>query len=291
MSDVAVSLLDQAPAPASAPGLWALRRRQLAAIIRMELKKGFFGRRAIGLWILALVPPAILSLRFVFVHGDSISELFDLTAAKSAFAAGIYQAFLLRVVVFLGCVGIFGNLIRREVLGRTLHYYFLAPIRRELLVVGKYLTGLIVGSFLFGLSTAASFLLTFVPVPGGARYLAGPGLAHLGAYVLVTILGCVGYGAIFLTLGFFFRSPAIPAFLIFGWEGIHFLLPPLLKKASVIHYLQALLPIPVSEGPLALLSDAPSKPVAILGLIAFAAVLVGISAWKARGMEIKYEED
>src|SRR6185295_19555839 len=85
MSDVAVSLLDQAPdqapAPAPALGLWALRRRQLAAIIRMELKKGFFGRRAIGLWILALVPPAILSLRFAFVHGDSISELFDLTAA------------------------------------------------------------------------------------------------------------------------------------------------------------------------------------------------------------------
>ncbi|HXU29651.1 MAG TPA: ABC transporter permease [Thermoanaerobaculia bacterium] len=278
-----------------APGSAALRRRQLAAIIRMELKKGFFGKRAIGLWLLALAPPAMLALRLFFTRdtrGDSIAELFDLAQAQAIFAGAIYQAFLLRVIVFLGCVGIFGNLIRREVLDRTLHYYFLAPIRREILVLGKYLTGLIVAGFLFGLSTVASFLLTFAPIPGGTRFLLqGPGLGHLFAYVATTLLACVGYGAIFLTLGFFFRSPAIPALLIFGWEGIHFLLPPLLKKASVIHYLQSLMPVPVSDGPLALLSDAPSKPVAVIGLLIFAGLLVAISARRARGMEIKYEED
>jgi ABC-type transport system involved in multi-copper enzyme maturation permease subunit len=275
-----------------APGSAALRRRQLAAIIRMELKKGFFGKRSIGLWLLALALPAMLSLRLFFTRGDSISELFDLAQAQAVFAGAIYQAFLLRVIVFLGCVGIFGNLIRREVLDRTLHYYFLAPIRRELLVLGKYLTGLIVAGFLFGLSTAASFLLTFAPIPGGTRFLLqGPGLGHLFAYIATTLLACVGYGAIFLSLGFFFRSPAIPALLIFGWEGIHFLLPPLLKKASVIHYLQSLMPVPVSDGPLALLSDAPSKPVAVIGLLIFAGLLVALSAWRARGMEIKYEED
>lgn len=275
-----------------APGSAALRRRQLAAIIRLELKKGFFGKRSIGLWLLALAPPAMLSLRLFFVRGESIREMFDLAQAQAIFAGGIYQAFLLRVIVFLGCVGIFGNLIRREVLDRTLHYYYLAPIRRELLVLGKYLTGLIVAGFLFGLSTAASFLLTFWPIPGGSRFLfEGPGLWHLLAYVATTLLACVGYGAIFLTLGFFFRSPAIPALLIFGWEGIHFLLPPLLKKASVIHYLQSLTPVPVSDGPLALLADAPSKPVAVIGLTLFAAILVAISARRARRMEIKYEED
>lgn len=275
-----------------APGSAALRRRQLAAIIRLELKKGFFGKRAIGLWLLALAPPALLSLRLVFTPGDSIRHLLDLAQAQAIFAGGIYQAFLLRVVVFLGCVGIFGNLIRREVLDRTLHYYFLAPIRRELLVAGKYLTGLTVAGVLFGFSTAASFLLTFAPIPGGTRFLLeGPGLGHMFAYVATTLLACVGYGAIFLTLGFFFRSPAIPALLIFGWEGIHFLLPPLLKKASVIHYLQSLTPVPVSDGPLALLADAPSKPIAVIGLLIFAAILVALSARKARRMEIKYEED
>ncbi len=275
-----------------APGSAAMRRRQLAAIIRMELKKGFFGKRAIGLWLLALAPPAILSLRLFIRPGDSIQSLFDLAQAQAVFAGGIYQAFLLRVVTFLGCVGIFGNLIRREVLDRTLHYYFLAPIRRELLVVGKYLTGLTVAGFLFGLSTAASFLFTFAPIKGGREFLLGGlGLGHLFAYVATTLLACVGYGAIFLTLGFFFRSPAIPALLIFAWEGIHFLLPPMLKQATVIHYLQSLMPVPVSDGPLAILADAPSKPVAVIGLLVFAGRLVALSAWRARGMEIKYEED
>ena len=84
----------------------------------------------------------------------------------------------------------------------------------------------------------------------------------------MTFLACIGYGAVFLVFGFFFRSPAIPALAVFGWELIHFLLPPLLKKISVIHYLQSLCPVPVSEGPLAMLSDAPSPWVAILGLLA-----------------------
>ncbi len=277
-----------------APGSAALRRRQLAAIIRMELKKGFFGKRAIGLWLLALAPPAILSLRLFFAPGDSIREMSNLADAKAIFAGGIYQAFLLRVVTFLGCVGIFGNLIRREVLDRTLHYYFLAPIRRELLVVGKYLTGLTVAGFLFGLSTAASFLLMFVPIENG-KIFSGQGehgFLYLFLYVVTTLLACVGYGAIFLTLGFFFRSPAVPALLIFGWEGIHFLLPPVLKQATVIHYLQSLMPpIPFSEGPLAIPSDVPSEPVAVIGLLIFAGLLVALSAWRARGMEIKYEED
>ena len=107
----------------------------------------------------------------------------------------------------------------------------------------------------------------------------------------MTFLACVGYGAVFLFFGFFFKSPAIPALAVFGWEGIHFLLPPLLKKVSVFYYLQSLCPVPVSEGPLAPLSDAPSPWLAVPGLLLFAALLVALSAWKIRRMEIKYEEE
>ena len=41
------------------------------------------------------------------------------------------------------------NLFRGEVVDRSLHYYFLAPVRREVLVVGKYLSGLIATIALF----------------------------------------------------------------------------------------------------------------------------------------------
>jgi ABC-type transport system involved in multi-copper enzyme maturation permease subunit len=278
-----------AAAPAARSGApWGRWWGQTRAVVRLELRKGF--RRPFGLLLLALAPLFILFLRMIVPGG--VRDTADIAGATNFFAH-IYQGFILRIIIFLGCVAIFGNLIRRETLDRSLHYYFLSPIRREVLVVGKYLTGLIVSCTLFGFATMIAFVLVYLPHDSTAvsHFLShGPGLAHLGAYLLVTVLACVGYGAVFLFFGFFFKSPALPALVVFGWEGIHFLLPPLLKEISVIHYLQSLCPVPVSEGPLATLTDAPAPWVAVLGLLALAAVLVAVSAWKIRGMEIAYDE-
>lgn len=276
--------------PVAAPGRpWSLWTRQALAIVRLELRKAFLGRRVIGLLVLALMPVFILTLRALLPQ--TVDDPANIGEATQEFS-WIYQGFILRIVVFLGCVSIFGNLIRREVLERSLHYYFLSPVRRELLVMAKYLTGLLVALVLFGGSTLASFILAYVPYNGVESFLLrGPGMGHLAAYMLMTALGCVGYGAVFLTLGFFFRSPAIPALFVFGWEGIHFLLPPLLKKVSVIHYLQSLTPVPIPEGPLAILADAPSPWVAVPGVLVVSAVLLALAALKIRTMEVKYEDD
>jgi ABC-type transport system involved in multi-copper enzyme maturation permease subunit len=270
---------------------WALWRRQLAAVVRLELRKGFFGRRAFGLYLLALAPLVVFALRAVLPR--AVADPSNVGEATQLFAV-LYQTLILRAVIFLGCVAIFGNLIRREVLDRSLHFYFLTPMRRELLVLAKYLTGLLVSLTLFGASTAACFFLTYLPQDARLRsafLLHGHGLANLGAYLLVTALACAGYGAAFLALGFFFRSPAIPALALLGWETIHFLLPPVLKQLSVIHYLQALCPVPISEGPFALLSDAPSRWVSICGLLALAAVLLIVSTLRIRRMEVIYLDD
>ncbi|HEV3073916.1 MAG TPA: hypothetical protein VHB47_05795, partial [Thermoanaerobaculia bacterium] len=50
-----------APSALSAPR--ALWRRQLGAVVRLELRKSFLGRRALGLYLLALAPPAVFVLR------------------------------------------------------------------------------------------------------------------------------------------------------------------------------------------------------------------------------------
>ena len=289
MNDVG-KLHDTATAVPARAGLpWGRWWTQTLAILRLELRKGF--RRPWGLVLLALSPVFILSLRLVIPGAvDDPSDIADATT----FYAGLYQAFILRVVIFLACVAIFGSLVRRELLDRSLHYYFLSPVRREVLVAAKYLTGLLVSVGLFGLSAILTFVLAYFPHEGTAVrqfMFSGPGLAHLGSYLLVTVLACVGYGAVFLFFGSYFKSPALPALAVFGWEGIHFLLPPLLKKASVIHYLQSLCPVPVSEGPLAVMSNAPAPWVAILGLLLLAVVLVTVSALRVRSMEVKYEEE
>jgi ABC-type transport system involved in multi-copper enzyme maturation permease subunit len=277
-----------APAPAVEGRPWGKWRSQLLSVMRLELRKGFLGRRSILLICLALQAPFILALR-ALIPG-AVDDPANLSEATQGFSA-LYQTFLLRLVVFLGCVTIFGNLVRREVMERSLHYYFLSPMRRELLVVAKYLTGLIVAVTVFGLSTLVSFMLAYAPQTGVSRFLfQGPGLGHLGAYLLATVLGCIGYGAVFLTFGFFFKSPAIPALLVFGWEGMNFLLPPFLKKVSIIYYVQSFCPVPFDHGPLAVLAAAPPAWVAIPGVLLVSAILLAVSAWKIRTMEINYEE-
>lgn len=276
-----------AATPAGLP--WRRWASQAAAVIRLDLRKGF--RRPLGLMLLAAAPVSIALIRVLF-STHAVHDRGDVAEATN-FYAWMYQVLILRLELFLAGVAVFGNLIRREVLDRTLHFYFLSPIRRELLVAAKYLTGVLVTFTLFGLSTLISFILAYLPHdwPAVSHFLFhGPGLHQLASYMLVTFLACVGYGAVFLALGFFFKSPALPALGMFGWESIHFLLPPLLKQFSVIHYLQSLCPVPVSEGPLAVLSDAPSPWLSVIGLILLAALLVGVSGWRIRGMEISYDE-
>ena len=284
MSDITATTV-----PGTRAGLpWGLWWSQLRAIVRLELRKGF--RRSYGLLLLALAPVFILVLPVVFPR--IINDPSDLAGATRDLSV-FYQVFILRIVIYLACVSIFGNLIRREMLDRSLHYYFLSPVRRELLVVAKYVTGLIVSFSLFGLTTAASFWLAYLPYDStavGPFFSHGPGWGHFASYLLVTFLACMGYGAVFLFFATFSKSAVLPALAMFGWESIHSLLPPLLKEMSVIHYLQSLCPVPVSEGPLAVLSDAPAPWVSIVGLFALSLVLVAVSAWKVRRIEITYDE-
>jgi ABC-type transport system involved in multi-copper enzyme maturation permease subunit len=286
MSDIATPSVPVASGARPLP--WGHMARQLKAVVRLELRKNFAGRRGLGTAILALSPLLIPLLR---LHPNFDTDEQQVTEATQFFSI-LFQVYALRVALFLACVAVFGNMIRREVLDRTLHYYFLTPMRRELLVLAKYLTGLAITVPLFLVSTLVAFAISYLPHDGVQEFLfRGPGLGHLGSYLLVTVLGCIGYGAVFLLFGSLFKSPAIPALAVMGWEGIHFLLPPLLKKVSVIHYLQSLCPVPMSEGPFAILADAPSPWISIPGLLILAVLLVGIAGWKIRGMEVSYEEE
>jgi len=122
-------------------------------------------------------------------------------------------------------------------------------------------------------------------------FLDGPGIGHLFWYIIITILACVGYGAFFLVVGLFFRNPIIPALVLYGWEWINFLLPPLLKKISVIHYLNSLVPVPISEGPFAVVAEPTPAWISIPGLIIVTALVLIAAGTRIRRMEIRYGSD
>jgi ABC-type transport system involved in multi-copper enzyme maturation permease subunit len=281
---------DGRPAAAGLP--WGLWRRQIGAILRLEARKNFLGRRAVLLYLAALAPVAAMAV-FALMLAWFRNPNESIGWAVNVYGS-IYQVLILRMMIFFGCLWVFMNLFRGEVLDRSLHYYLLAPVRREVLVAGKYLSGVIATVLLFGLSTAVSFLLLY-PAYGTAairqHLLGGPGLGHLGAYLGITALGCVGYGAVFMLVGLFLRNPILPAVLLFLWEGLHFILPALLKRLTVTHYLKSLFPVPLSEGPFALVVEPPPAWVAIGGLLLFSAVAVVLSALRLRRFEIDYGED
>ena len=175
-----------------------------------------------------------------------------------------------------------------------MHFYFLAPLRREVFVVGKYLAGIVAGGALFGLSLLLQLALCFLSattVGGRAYLLGGPGTGQAISYLGVTLLAVAGYGAVFLVLGMTVKNPMIPAALILGWEWLNFLLPPVLKKISVFHYLHSLCPVPLPHGAFAVPAEPTPAGLAILGLLILIGVLLAVAARRARRLEILYSGD
>jgi ABC-type transport system involved in multi-copper enzyme maturation permease subunit len=357
---------------------------QLGAIIRLELKKSFFGRRGLWIYLLAIAPAVLylihaidvthdhehrqalaaahpvssFALRsiapgaseqealdklgepydrntfntgrrrggggrgappgggemhllrytdgdndfaFFFVDGTlrNVSEQDRCNIQKdSVIFATVFQFFYLRLVIFFGCVGIFMNLFRGEMLDKSLHFYLLSPVRREVLMAGKFLAGLIVAVTTFTIGTALQLLaLSWHFDPGAvSQYLHGPGWGQIGSYLGVTMLACLGYGSIFLAAGLRFRNPILPGAAVLIWEAANLFLPSALKKVSIIYYLQSLCPVVASPDKdlstfLRLLVNAaePVAPwVAITGLLAVSGAVLVVAAFRVRTLEINY---
>ena len=267
---------------------------QIGGVLRLELKKTFLSKRGWWIYLLALAPVFLTLMHWLVemrFHGarHSLGE-------DSVIFAALYHFYFLRCGIFFGCMGIFSNLFRGEMLEKTLHYYYLTPLRRELLVAGKYVAGLATALFLFVGSTAVSFLL--IGRHFGAGYtdyiLHGPGLSQLGSYMLVAALACIGYGAVFLMSGIFFRNPMIPAAVVMVWENLNPFLPTVLKKISVIFYLKNLCPVEIPIPPPfnVMVIDADPTPfwIAVPGLLALSLILLVYSGLSARHTEISYGE-
>lgn len=270
---------------------WSLWLRQIRAIFRIEVNKNFLGRRSILIYLLALLP--VIPLLMLAPFTPPGSEWQDFRTYNMIFAV-YYGGLILRTVVFFGCAWIFMNLFRGEIVDRSLHFYFLSPVRREVLVVGKYLSGLVTSIILFTTATVVSMLLLYLPhfYSESVRFfLDGVGMGQLLTYAGITMLACIGYGAFFLVIGLFVRNPIIPALVLYGWEWINFLLPPLLKKVSVIHYLHSLTPVPVSEGPFAVVAEPTPAWIAVPSLILVTILILVLASYRIRKIEINYGSD
>jgi ABC-type transport system involved in multi-copper enzyme maturation permease subunit len=357
---------------------WGLWWAQIRAVIRLEMRKTFFAKRGLWVYVLALMPVLIFMGRAIDLTrtkesrqelatahpvssealrsieaGQSVEEvikkagepyarrqftrrrgrqekpvvILSYTDGENDYTFGflddelntisihdranlqqdtlifatVFQFFYLRLAIFFGCVGIFMNLFRGELIDKSLHFYLLAPIRREVLLVGKYLAGLIATVVIFTTSTALQLWMLLIghDAVSRAQYLAGQGWHHIWAYLGVTALACLGYGSVFLAAGLLVRNPIIPAATVLLWESANLFLPAALKKISVIFYLQSICPVvapPDQDMPgllKMLISSAEATPawLAVIGLIALTLVVLVLASLRARRLEINYASD
>ena len=347
---------------------------QIGLVIRLEMRKTFFSRRGIWVYLLALAPvliflghslseinnrkerralnaahPVSTAVLRSITPGMSIDEvvekvgepftksgfhrpninvdIYQYTDGENVFGfqfrngqlmnvnerdrdtipkdslifATVFQFFYLRLAIFFGCVGVFTNLFRGEMLDKSLHFYLLTPVRREVLAVGKYLAGLIATVVIFCSSTFLQLAALSLHFNGSeiSDYLASGGWGQIASYLGVTAAACVGYGGIFLAAGLLFKNPIIPAATVLVWEGMNMFLPAALKKVSVIFYLQSLSPVvapPDAKMPaLQKLFVTAAEPVpaawALLGLLTLTILVLTVAARKARTLEINYSTD
>jgi len=269
---------------------WALWWVQARRLTKIELRRNLFSWRASWIYFLAFVPTLILLIHAVFEAREPASMIGD----DTQLLAGIVQLYYIRLAVFFGCLGIFSRLIRGEMIERSLHFYLLSPLRREVLLLSKFAAGSATALLLFVTAALANFALTYLPLgTAGRDYLFnGPGIEQLEAYVLIIVLGCLGYGAVFLLLSMMFKNPTPGALLFLGWEAINPVLPSLLQKLSVASYLRHLMPVDIGAKGLIAVLTVETEPVAgwvaTLGLLLLITAVLLYSCYRIRTLEIRY---
>lgn len=205
--------------------LWSRRTVFMALIVGLPI--------LLAVLVRVLLAFDLLDLVNVRVGGEPME-----VAGATLFGFMIWLFFLRFSVPVLGVF--YGTaLIADEVEDRTITYLFTRPIRRGAVLMGKYLaylacTGLVV------LPSVMVVYFLLVPVSGGSLGAAFPALVKdLG----LLGLGLAVYGAVFALVGAWFKRPLLSGLIfVFGWEPVIVALPGYMKKFTVAHYLQALVP-------------------------------------------------
>lgn len=266
---------------------WALACRQLLGTMRLDIRRSMLSPRALAVYFLAFAP---LGLVVLWAFTPFPAEEFE-GPQEGVLVFGVLFELYIRVSIFFSGLFLFVSLYRSEILERSLHYYLLTPVRRDLLALGKYFAALVAALVTFLVGATAIYLVVLSPwgMTAMTNYLfSGPGLANLAAYLTAVVLACAGYGAVFLLVGVVFRNPVIPAAAIWVWESANPLLPNFLKHFSVIYYVQSLYPVPIARGLFEVIGQPPPVWASLVGAALFIALVLAIVGWKVRRMDLAY---
>jgi hypothetical protein len=241
--------------------IWSRRSIFLALVVGGPIVLAF-GIRALVEWA---------SLGLPIVNGSPIAG----PAIFGMIVWLVYIRFILPVLgVFYGTA-----LIADEVEDKTITYLFTRPIPRSAVLFGKYLAYLVCTTLLVLPSIVVVY---FVIIPLGGATI-GSEFPTLAADLGMLILGLAAYGALFAFVGARFKRPIVMGLVFaFGWEQAVQILPGYVKRATVVYYLQALIPqtMPAESvlgGLIQSFAEVPSLTASLATLIGFTGVLLWLA--------------
>jgi len=243
-------------------------------VFSLSLGEMLWSRRTVFL-LLVTGAPVFLALVARIVQGTGVVPLRVNGAAVdggSIFGMMIWLFFLRFIVPVLGVF--YGtSLIADEIEDRTITYLFTRPIRRGAVLVGKYLAYVVCTTLVVLPSVVLVYFLV-VPIGQVAQTFTAFA-ADLG----LLALGLAAYGALFALVGAALKRPLVSGLVfVFGWEQIALVVPGYLKRFTIAHYVQGLVPHAMpSEGIAAVLQSVlRENPPALVCILALAAI-VGVS--------------
>lgn len=266
-------------------------------VFDLALGQMLWSRRTVFMG-LVLGGPVVLALTFraVLLVADTwlreSAHLDGLPVSGATVFGFMVWMFYVRLCVPVLAVFYGTSLIADEVEDKTLTYLFVRPIRRGAVLVGKYLAYLVCTLAVAWPSLIVVFLLV---VPTQGSHL-GPAFPSLAQDLAIVSLGLAAYGAVFSWVGAQMRRPLLTGLLFaFAWEPVVLVLPGYLKKATVAHYLQALVPHAMPQDGATLLlqglfRDLPGAAVAVGSLLAIAVVGVYVAARAVNAREFVLDQ-
>ncbi len=273
--------------PSSSPSLsagrhlsyWGAARR----VFDLSLGEMLWSRRTIFMALVVGGPVLIaVIVRIVQASGVVPFRVNGVPVEPMSIFGGMIWILFLRFIVPV--LGVFygTSLMADEIEDKTLTYLFTRPVRRGAVLVGKYIAYLVCTTLVV---LPSVMIVYFLLVP----------LARIPAtfMMLVTDLGLLAaglavYGALFALVGTVLKRPLVVGLnFAFGWEQAAMLMPGYLKRFTIAHYIQGLVPHAIpSDGVASVLQAVFTEaPTTMTSLFWLTIILLGSLVLAARTVE------
>lgn len=282
---------DAAAAPAvpqTAPGFLYSALR----VFDLSLGQMLWSRRTIFMLLVVGVP---VLLAFIVRTIDSVSgnamQVNGVAMDGPAIFGMMIWMFFVRFTVPVLSIFYGTALIADEVEDKTITFLFTRPIPRGAVLVGKYFA-FVASTLLVVLPSVMLVWLLVVPIRGSL----GASFPELLKDLAILAVGFAVYGALFAYIGAKFKRPLMIAlFFVFAWEQAALLFPGYMRRFTIAHYLQGLVPHAMpSDGAVSLIQsvfqETPSLGTSVFWLAVIWAVFLWLAARTVEKKEYVLEQ-